>query len=475
MRRLGVARFWYEGNAFCLIPARLADFERREWQRGEAALEATQGTATELAGVADFLEANPQWTATISRCASALPSGPVEVGVFEAFLEEVVADFSRCRLDAIYLSLHGASITETRDAPEVDLLRALRRLLPDTPIGASFDLHANHSPELAALLTVASGYRTYPHIDMRETAMRTLNLLKCAANNEIRPVGVILNERMYLSSANMRTSDGPMKTLQAHARRLTKSPILDVSVFGGFAYANSANIGASVMVWADGDRHAAHAAANELYADLESRRSEFEVPLLDAQEGIRLALQSSGLVAVTEASDNCLSGGIGDTPGLLAALISAKPEGESVHAGLADAKVVTAAHQAGVGSALDVNLGAQLTQEFGPSIPLRVTVECLTDGRYTNVGPMERGLQVDCGPTAVLRYGSTRIIVTTYVTGCNDPAFFALHAIDLPHVRLLCVKAKNHFRAAFGNLCAVIVDVDTPGPATLRLDRLKLG
>ena len=37
--------------------------------------------------------------------------------------------------------------------------------------------------------------------------------------------------------------------------------------------------------------------------------------------------------------------------------------------------------------------------------------------------------------------------------------------IDLAGVRLLCAKAKNHFRAAFGPLCGAIVEVDAPGPA----------
>ena len=47
----------------------------------------------------------------------------------------------------------------------------------------------------------------------------------------------------------------------------------------------------------------------------------------------------------------------------------------------------------------------------------------------------------------------------------NDPAYFELHGIDLKDVRLLCAKAKNHFRAAFGPLCRAIVEIDAPGPA----------
>jgi len=101
-------------------------------------------------------------------------------------------------------------------------------------------------------------------------------------------------------------------------------------------------------------------------------------------------------------------------------------------------------------------------------------VERLTDGRFVNTGPMERGSPVECGDTVVLRAGPLNLIVTTHVAPCNDPAFFALHGIDLGQTRLLCVKAKNHFRAAFQDLCQAIVDVDAPGPATLNLAQLPL-
>jgi microcystin degradation protein MlrC len=39
-------------------------------------------------------------------------------------------------------------------------------------------------------------------------------------------------------------------------------------------------------------------------------------------------------------------------------------------------------------------------------------------------------------------------------------------------LRLLCAKAKNHFRAAFASRCSVIVDCDAPGPAAVDLSRL---
>lgn len=474
-RRLFVARFWYEGNAFCLLPATQADFARREWRRGEEALAAARGTATELAAVCDFHEAQPGWEVVVSRCASALPAGPIEDVVFDAFVQEVLNDLMRGGpWDAVYLSLHGAGITARRDAPELELVQALRAALPHTPIAASFDLHANHAPALAQLLTVASGYRSYPHVDMRETAARVLALLLRTVLGEIRPVGCLRNEGLYLSSANMRTAAGPMAELQAAARAQEGGVVLDVAVFGGFAYANSPNIGASVMAWADGDGRAAQAAVDAVYRQLERRAPDFDIPLVAPAEGIARALQTPGLVAVTDAADNPLSGGIGDTPALLRALLEAGVAGPVVFASFADPEVVAAAQAAGPGADIDVLLGGRRTGLFGTSVAMRVGVERLTDGRFVNTGPMERGAAVECGASVVLRQGSLRIIVTTHVAPCNDPAFFELHGIDLAATRLLCVKAKNHFRAAFVDLCAAIVDVDVPGPATLDLARLPL-
>jgi microcystin degradation protein MlrC len=59
-----------------------------------------------------------------------------------------------------------------------------------------------------------------------------------------------------------------------------------------------------------------------------------------------------------------------------------------------------------------------------------------------------------------------KVIVTGASISPNDHAYFDLHGVDLADIRILAAKAKNHFRAAFGPVCARIVDVDTPGPAT---------
>ncbi len=76
-------------------------------------------------------------------------------------------------------------------------------------------------------------------------------------------------------------------------------------------------------------------------------------------------------------------------------------------------------------------------------------------------------------PTAVIAIGPIRIIVATECGSAHDPGFYDLHGIDSAHAALLCVKAKNHFRAAFNAICAVMIGIDAPGPAALDIARFN--
>jgi microcystin degradation protein MlrC len=124
------------------------------------------------------------------------------------------------------------------------------------------------------------------------------------------------------------------------------------------------------------------------------------------------------------------------------------------------------------GDRLRVSLGGRLSPTWGPPVDLDVEVERVTDGRFHNAGPMERGLAVKLGRTAVLRARGVRVIVTSACVAPNDPEYFRLHGIDVAAAGLVCAKAKNHFRAAFAEVFDPIVEVDTPGPAAADLRTL---
>lgn len=459
--RIAIARLWHEGNSFTPVHTRLADFRRREWSSGADAELFYRGTRTELGAAVDFFAARRGLTPIYLRCAAAGPGGAVEESDLRRIIDEIVDGVKQAKADALYLSLHGALIGSETLLADVVLLKEARAALGERPLAVSFDLHANLDPVIALLADIVVGYKTHPHVDMYETGWKTLELLERTLRGEVKPVVAIAKAGAILPSFNMRTADGPMAEIEALA---AAEKALDVSPFGGFAYGDTPAAGAAVAVTADRDRTAAERAAAGLASEMYQRRERFAVRLPAPDEALRDARRGA---AILEPSDNPLSGGVGDTTGLLRALI-ASGRG-AVFAFFWDPGLVAHCER---GKRLRVQLGGRLAKTWGPPIELDVEVERTTDGRFRNAGPMERGLEVNLGRTAVLKAGALRIIVTESCQAPNDPEYFRLHGIDVAAADLVCAKAKNHFRAAFGAVFDPIVDVDTPGPATADLERL---
>src|SRR5690606_28095408 len=100
------------------------------------------------------------------------------------------------------------------------------------------------------LLTIGAGYRSHPHVDMRDVAGRILDRLAACVENAVGTVGCLGNTGLLLPSINMRTSDGPMRRLQEAAIEAEeREGVLAASIFGGFPYADAAHTGASALVY----------------------------------------------------------------------------------------------------------------------------------------------------------------------------------------------------------------------------------
>jgi microcystin degradation protein MlrC len=465
--RIAVARLWHEGNSFTPVLTRLADFRRREWTSGAAAAEFYAGTRTEIGAAVDWFSANPGLTPIYVRCAAAAPGGPVDESDLQVIIDEIIAGVREARADALYLSLHGALIGSQTLLADLALLKAARRALGARPLAVSFDLHANMDPAISQLADIVVGYKTHPHVDMYETGWKALELLHRTLRSEIQPVVAIAKAGVVLPSFNMRTAAGPMAEIEALAANHATGSILDATPFGGFAYGDTPCAGASVAVTADDDRAAAQVVATGLAKEMYRRRERFAVRLPTPEQALRGLARTAKPAAVLEPSDNPLSGGVGDTTGLFRALLESGRS--AVFAFFWDPALVARCQ---AGGRMRVQLGGRLSPTWGPPVELDVDVERVTDGRFRNAGPMERGLEVNLGRTAVLRTGGLRIIVTESCQAPNDAEYFRLHGIDIGAAELVCAKAKNHFRAAFGAVFDPIVEVDTPGPAMADLSRL---
>lgn len=476
VRRLAIARLWHEANAFSPLTTTLDLFRQREWQAGPCARAAYRGTATEMGGTVAFLDGRTDWEGVFLRCASAPPGGPVEQDALDAIIGEIVAGLGEGPWDAVYVSLHGA-IAGTADlGPDRTLLARVRAAVgPDVPVAATFDMHACLDPRIADCADIVVGYKTYPHVDMAATATKALDLLDAMARGERRLASLIVPVPMLPQSHGMRTDAEPMGWLVRLAAETERAQGLrDVTMFGGFAYADTPWTSSAVTVcFADegeASRRRAEAAARDLAAAMKRRHAQFVPTLPDAVQGLAQAraLVEAGTrwpVAVLENADNPLSGGAADTPGLFRALVEMRPPWPVLFATFCDPDLVARAHALGVGARIGTQLGGRLDAAFGAPVPFPGEIVALTDGRFVNSGPMERGRAESIGRTALLRSGNVSVVVGETAQSLNDPAWCALHGVEPGAVALFCAKAKNHFRAGFGALCGAIVDVDTPGPA----------
>ena len=96
---------------------------------------------------------------------------------------------ARHGIDAIYLSLHGAMVSESLDDVEGEVLRRLRAVpgLEQVPLFGVFDLHANLTEAMTRLADGLVCYRENPHIDARDTAVRAAELLARMPRNRRAP------------------------------------------------------------------------------------------------------------------------------------------------------------------------------------------------------------------------------------------------------------------------------------------------
>src|SRR5579872_4301441 len=341
--RIAILGFSIECNKFA-PPATKAHFLAKCYLEGEAILaEAHSPTPTMLPEIPGFVAAMDRvgsWSPVGIALAMTEPNGPVEHGFFEEFVATVTERLKAALpVDGVYFCAHGAAITTAEDDPEGVLFERVRQIVgPDVPVVATFDLHANVSDRMVQEIDAFIGYRTNPHLDMRERgeeAAAVLHDLLAGAKTE----RVRLRLPVVPPTVTMLTAAGPYAEMIALGQRRQGEigpDIVNVSVMGGFAYGDTAKNGLSVIVTArQGKRAAAEALAREIAAYGWEQRARFypKLTALDeavAKAGAVGADPSLPALIFADVADNPGGGGRGNTMFLLRALHEAGVEGALV-------------------------------------------------------------------------------------------------------------------------------------------------
>jgi microcystin degradation protein MlrC len=482
--KLVIAQMKHETNTFSPVPTNLARFATgtNEPPEGAAAVAAYKGTGSGLGAFIELAEAAGA-DYTVAIAASAWPSGPVHDAAFEHICGKICAAVAQ-GCDAILLDLHGAMVTQTHEDGEGELLRRIRAIAPDVPIGVAADMHTNLYDAMGRLATVIAGYQTYPHIDVYETGQRAGKAILALLAGQAKPTMAFGRQPMLPHVMRQGSDDEPNKSLQARCREMEAQGALCASVFVGFPNADIEYAGLSAVVVCDNNPELAARWRDELLEMAWSRRAEFVYqvePLAESMARAKALAETkpagSGPIVLLDHSDNCASGGTMDTMTVLGAMLDAGLTDAAAFA-IFDPAAVQQMAAAGVGSTITLSLGGKLDMPgIGlKGVPRTVTgrVRLLCDGRYRNRGPMSRGELNDMGPTAVLQVAGIDIVVISNHVEPNDMAAMTAVGIAPDRLRYVMLKSRIHWRAGLRPMSHATVECAGTGVCSSDYDLLGL-
>ena len=207
------------------------------------------------------------------------------------------------------------------------------------------------------------------------------------------------------------------------------------------------------------------------------KEAEFAEPLLSpddaVREAMRLAATAQKPIVVADTQDNPGCGGSGDTMGMLAALVAHDAQG-ALFGVVRDELAAAAAHAAGVGAELTLDLGGRTALPGVEPFHGRFTVEVINDGRYDTTGPVSQGKPYNVGPSALLSIGGVKVAVSSRRVQALDRSVFEHLGLVLQDQAIIVLKSTCHYRAHFDPIS------ETTGgyianPAACRYTKLRPG
>lgn len=428
-----------------------------------------------------FMKAADHWDLVPLLWTFAEPSGYVTDDAFNRISTQLIQALQQAnQLDGVYLDLHGAMVTETHEDGEAELLRLVREVVgQDLPVVVSLDLHGNLSPEFFERASAVTIYRTYPHLDMAETGARAQQLLSELLDKQT-PFHKAWRQLDYIIPiTSQSTMLEPAQTLYACLNELTVPGIASIDMALGFPPVDITHTGASVIAYGH-DEQAVEHAADTLFNELKKAESKFNNPLVPASDAVKkamlLAVTSRKPIVIADPQDNPGAGGMGDTTGLLHALLDAGAQGAALSL-LWDESTATQAHAAGVGATILVSLGCKFPEYSDPPVEIQVTVESISNGVFDFTGPMYAGSTANFGPCACLLLhhdrANVRVIVGSIRSQNADQSMFRALGVEPLEQQILVLKSAVHFLNDYASIAEEVIFAEAKGANPCDLNALK--
>jgi microcystin degradation protein MlrC len=464
-RRFFFSSLATETNTFSNIPTALEDFEI---QRGSEML-AGPGASTYVKGIATALSLEDA-ELVVGLSAQAPPGAATQRAAYEMLRGEILRRLAEAApIDAVLLVLHGAMVAYGYLDCEGDLLARVRKLVgPNIPVGVVLDPHAHLTPEMVENADVMAFMKEYPHTDLVERTRDVVRILLQMLDRGVRPVPAVYDCRMI---GFFPTQFQPMRGfVDRMIQREGRDGVLTTSFIHGFAYGDTPNTGAKILVYTDGNPEKAAAVAAELHREIWAIKDQTTPAWFNVGEAIaEMALPRSRPLVVADFADNPGGGAPSDSTFLLRAAVEACLAG--VAFGLFfDPEAVRMCHAVGVGGRLELRVGGKVGRFSGQ--PIDLDVEVLGLAKDARMGNMAGEDGASIGDTAWVRSGGIDIVLNTIRKQLLHPEGLSHIGIDPEKCSAIVVKSSNHFAANFAPIADKVIYVGGPGALDLDVARL---
>jgi microcystin degradation protein MlrC len=445
-----------ESNSFSNIPTSRRSFVRHS---GREALESDfllSDSVRHFARRASESGATP----IIGLCAYATPGAPVVHADYLALRDELLADLRSCRsVDAVFLHLHGAMVSDACLDCEGDILGGVRAIVgPGIPVLVVLDPHAHLTDDMVRHADLLSFMKEYPHTDGAERIDDLFRIGQAIREGRARPVAAVAD----CSIVGIWPTQ--VQPLRAFTDRLTAledgKKILSVSFVHGFPWGDTPRTGSRMLVYADADLGAAQSLASSLAAEVWDMRGNSQPRLLSVDAAIDIVAEAdSGPIVLADVADNAGGGAPADSTYILREFL-ARGMTDVAFALFYDPLLVDFCRQVGVGGRLQARVGGKLSAFSGHPVDLDVEVK----GLAQDATQIAFGRTTDLlGDTAWIHGKGVDLIVSSRRTQCFDPAVFSHLGLDCAARRALVVKSTNHFQLGFAPIAKRTLLVATPG------------
>src|SRR6202034_2715293 len=295
MHRIAVGGFLHETNTFAPTKATYADFVHGGgWPAMTQGTEVFKVMRNINVGLAGFIgEAeNHAWELVPTIFAAASPCAHVTSDAYERIAKVIVDGIANAGpLDAVYLDLHGAMVSEHFDDGEGEILRRVREIIGDKlPLVVSLDLHANVTPEMVHHADALIAYRTYPHIDMADTGRASARHLALLLRHGQRLEKAFRQLPFLIPISWQCTNDFPTRGIYEKLAAMESNAVPTLSFCPEFPAADFADCGPSVFAYgrtqADADA-AVDAIANVIIG----HENDFDGRIYSPDDGVRYAME----------------------------------------------------------------------------------------------------------------------------------------------------------------------------------------